>query len=647
MEKRTRSTSPQAAQASENADVSTAAESAVKRVKMSDEDVDHMTEERAGMSQYINPSLPAFEGIIKQRFTDFMVNEITAPPENKVCRITSILPPDGKYLRELKRVRGELEPEEQDKEDERKKAEREAKERNKAVEDERPTWPEGADERLSAYFSPEAIEQMRKMWEEGRNPPPPPQTEVTPGTESQPAQEETSTGEEKPAESTPQDVKSVAPKPVADPRRVLSRPLGSKPERTQSHALIRELFSGRLASESITLQSDQDDEDARANAGSGPLEAVTAIAVRWGTRSDRRSKDYLDEEALNSPPYIHFLLQKTNRDHQEAMVLLSQALGLAGPGGGGRGSATKDLSIAGTKDKRAVTVQRVALRRGRKTLSEVWRLVNGVGGDSRGGGRGRGRGRGRDHGRSHGRGKTVQDAVESRGEKGLRIAQLEYASEPLKLGQLVGNEFTIVLRNVKVPDNDETIIHRAMETIRNKGFVNYYGMQRFGTGAIPTHEFGVLIFKGEYQRAIELLMQERKSDSTDMAEAKQFYREGKLDDAWLTMPRNCIAEKAVLDKMRRKNWTQGDWLGAFSNVSLTSALIHRFALTLMGCRMRRSPERCASCTSMRSSPTSGTGWSRNESRSSASTALQRATWSCSMTMASATKEKDRKPKTTK
>jgi tRNA pseudouridine13 synthase len=83
----------------------------------------------------------------------------------------------------------------------------------------------------------------------------------------------------------------------------------------------------------------------------------------------------------------------------------------------------KDLSTAGTKDKRGVTVQRVSLWRGSKTVEDVWKLANGV--PTR---------------------HSADDAIRVRGERGVRIANLTYRRASLELGMLKGNAFVITLR---------------------------------------------------------------------------------------------------------------------------------------------------------------------------------------------------------
>jgi tRNA pseudouridine13 synthase len=85
----------------------------------------------------------------------------------------------------------------------------------------------------------------------------------------------------------------------------------------------------------------------------------------------------------------------------------------------------KDLSVAGTKDKRGVTVQRVALKRINKTVEDVWKLANGQVGR-----------------------KSRDEAMTRRGERGIRIADLNYRKSFLELGMLKGNAFVITLRYV-------------------------------------------------------------------------------------------------------------------------------------------------------------------------------------------------------
>lgn len=120
-------------------------------------------------------------------------------------------------------------------------------------------------------------------------------------------------------------------------------------------------------------------------------------------------------------------LQKTNRDTQDALAYLSRTLHVN----------VKDLAVAGTKDKRGVTVQRVSLRRGKKTVDDVWKAANQIGR------------------------RSFREAVTQRGERGVRIADLNYRKAGLELGMLKGNEFVITLRLARSPLHTVTILMQA------------------------------------------------------------------------------------------------------------------------------------------------------------------------------------------
>jgi tRNA pseudouridine13 synthase len=135
------------------------------------------------------------------------------------------------------------------------------------------------------------------------------------------------------------------------------------------------------------------------------LQRRIELTKHSATRGNRPSRG-------NFPPFIHFTLQKTNRDTQDAISYLSRVLHVN----------AKDLSVAGTKDKRGITVQRVSLKRGSRTVEDIWKAFNG-----------------------HGR-KSMDDATKRRGEHGVRISDFNYRKVGLELGMLKGNAFVITLR---------------------------------------------------------------------------------------------------------------------------------------------------------------------------------------------------------
>eukprot|EP00850_Spirogloea_muscicola_P010324 SM000060S19656 [mRNA] locus=s60:273161:279988:- [translate_table: standard] len=137
---------------------------------------------------------------------------------------------------------------------------------------------------------------------------------------------------------------------------------------------------------------------------------------------DMRGKDDWPAERKK---YLMFHLLKENKDTQDVLQVLARMLGLQ----------LKSFGFAGTKDKRAVTVQQVTVYRqaAQKVAALNQRLF------------------------------------------GIRVGNFKYVDEPLRLGQLAGNHFVITLRGVEA--DSDAVVERAAETLKKTGFINYFGLQ--------------------------------------------------------------------------------------------------------------------------------------------------------------------------
>ncbi|ERN01557.1 hypothetical protein AMTR_s00002p00271620 [Amborella trichopoda] len=123
--------------------------------------------------------------------------------------------------------------------------------------------------------------------------------------------------------------------------------------------------------------------------------------------------------------FLRFHLYKENKDTQEALAIIGKMLGIQ----------QRSFGFAGTKDKRAVTTQRVTVFR-----QHANRLA------------------------------ALNDRL-----MGIKIGDFCYVREGLVLGQLSGNRFTIILRGVA--SDSEDIIKSAANGLGRHGFINYYGLQ--------------------------------------------------------------------------------------------------------------------------------------------------------------------------
>ncbi|KAG8937118.1 hypothetical protein FRC02_006318 [Tulasnella sp. 418] len=323
--------------------------------------------------------------------------------------------------------------------------------------------------------------------------------------------------------------------------------MSSNQSRTQFHQVIRELFAGKLETRAEDVK--EGEEGSRIlikwapKGGAGNSRASGSDRGGRGGRGRSRGGDRSNRNATDDkpPPWIHFTLQKTNRDTQDALAHISRLLRIA----------VKDLAVAGTKDKRGVTTQRVSLKRGPKSIEEVWQFVNA---------------------QYAGR-KTVEQVMSERGERGVRVGDMTYARSSLDLGMLKGNAFVITLRNIKA-DSEDTI-NRAMQSMKDNGFINYYGMQRFGTSSIPTHTIGLALLKSDWAQAISLLLRPRPGEYSEAEAGRRAWLErGDLQAALELIPRRAVAERSILEFFDRQGGEAQNIMGALNTIPRNLRLMY-------------------------------------------------------------------------
>lgn len=198
--------------------------------------------------------------------------------------------------------------------------------------------------------------------------------------------------------------------------------------------------------------------------------------------------------------------------------------------------------MCGTKDKRGVTVQRVCVKRSGMTLKDFWKAVNGL----------------KD-------GKTLKQALTQRGERGLRIGDLRYSNQYLELGMLKGNHFTITLRNVKAESRES--VDAILTSLRERGFINYYGMQRFGTASVTSHTVGLALLQSKWKEATEMLLARRPGEHPDADAARKAWEKGDPQGALRLMPRRNVAERSMWEFWSKSGNSRTDYLGALMSVS--------------------------------------------------------------------------------
>lgn len=283
--------------------------------------------------------------------------------------------------------------------------------------------------------------------------------------------------------------------------------------RTKIHQLLREAFNNEL--ESVTT-----DHNTFKIARSGRNSRVNRQTLI------EQNKDANGVENWGYGPtkdFLHFTLYKENKDTMDAVNLLTKFLRMP----------SRAVRFAGTKDRRAVTCQRLSVSR--------------VGVD-----------------RINALNRTL---------KGMVLGGYKFEDKSLNLGDLKGNEFVIVIRDAKLVNESESlerILQDGTQSLTENGFVNYFGMQRFGTFSVSTHTIGKELLLDNWEKAAELILSEQDNVLPKSREARKIWAETKDPVlAMKNMPRQCIAESAILHSLSMQ---KNDGTGFSSNAYYTAVM---------------------------------------------------------------------------
>ncbi|KAK2076832.1 hypothetical protein QBZ16_005058 [Prototheca wickerhamii] len=195
--------------------------------------------------------------------------------------------------------------------------------------------------------------------------------------------------------------------------------------------------------------------------------------------------------------YVRFTLYKENADTQAALAALARRLGVTG----------RVFGFAGTKDKRGCTTQEVTAFRvdPARLRGACARLLSGG---------------------------------------SVRLGDYRFCDDQLRLGRLGGNRFSLVLR--QVPAGRLADVEDACRALQRSGFVNYFGLQRFGSGGVPTSSIGQALLAGDWAEAVRRILQQKGKGELKLPataeEAKAMLR---------ACPSWAVAEKHILQALIR------------------------------------------------------------------------------------------------
>ncbi|XP_029351208.1 pseudouridylate synthase PUS7L isoform X1 [Echeneis naucrates] len=241
----------------------------------------------------------------------------------------------------------------------------------------------------------------------------------------------------------------------------------------------------------------------------------TAISVRLRERGrpKKRSADERKEEEI----YTAFTLCKENLETLEAISYMAAALGVL----------PSDFTYAGIKDKRAITYQSMVVK---KVLPQ-----------------------------------RLKEKMSEFEKRGMRLSQIHSVSEPLRLGCLQGNHFDLVVRDLRPHRDGDThsssadrhtrlvaLVKEAVENVKARGFVNYYGPQRFGSGqSIQSDRVGLALLKEDMVSAVRLFFTPEEGDDPQSHAKRHFLQTDNAKESLALMPLSKARERLMLRALNR------------------------------------------------------------------------------------------------
>jgi tRNA pseudouridine13 synthase len=171
---------------------------------------------------------------------------------------------------------------------------------------------------------------------------------------------------------------------------------------------------------------------------------------------------------------VHMRMQKMGLSTLDATSLLSASLKIS----------RHMVTYAGLKDKRALTCQRVSIPI------------------------------------------TALDALRGLEFSRVWLRDLCYARNALNIGDLWGNRFTILVRDLDL-SYDRAV--EAINEMQGARLLNYFGIQRFGVSRPFTHLVGRAAILGNYEEAIKLILTESsKYEPKHIGEIREKFKDGKI-----------------------------------------------------------------------------------------------------------------------
>jgi len=161
---------------------------------------------------------------------------------------------------------------------------------------------------------------------------------------------------------------------------------------------------------------------------------------------------------------------------------------------------------------------------------------------------------------------------------GITLKKIGYSNKAVYMGDLFGNRFNIIIRDIDHSIEDtKSHIDSTYKEISEKGLANFFGVQRFGTNRPVTHIIGKEIVRGDFKSAaMTYIAMPFPAESPDALKARRYILETEdLKGGLKMMPFFLKYERAMLDYLVKN---PDDYVGSFGVLqkNLKKMFVHAY-----------------------------------------------------------------------
>lgn len=135
----------------------------------------------------------------------------------------------------------------------------------------------------------------------------------------------------------------------------------------------------------------------------------------------------------------------------------------------------------------------------------------------------------------------------------VKILKVTQNEKKLRIGQLIGNKFRILIKNTNDPENDADTAKTILDKLSRVGVPNYYGWQRFGAKRPNTQVVGKYLVENDLKKAVDSYIgNPYPGEKSHIQNVRKLYDEGQYLEAYQSMPAGMRYEKMMLKELMKE-----------------------------------------------------------------------------------------------